>query len=266
MPEYQTILVQDQGPVRVLTLNQPQLFNPLDAQSGRELVAALEEADRDSQVRALVLTGAGKAFAAGGNIRLMGELVRSGQASKPFFSEISAILNRSVITLRRLSKPVVCALNGVAAGGGLGWCLACDLVVAAESARLDPGYVRIAVNPDGGTSVMVARLIGLQRASEFFMLGRVLSASEALEWGMVNRVVPDDQVLAEALDLARQLAAGPAQALAATKALLNRATLADLESILEDERRWIIELADQPDFVEGINAFFQKRQPRFGGR
>jgi 2-(1,2-epoxy-1,2-dihydrophenyl)acetyl-CoA isomerase len=137
--------------------------------------------------------------------------------------------------------------------------------VIAASARLDPGYVRIAVNPDGGTSVLVSRLIGLKRASEFFMLGRVLSAQEALDWGMVNRVVPDDQVLSESLDLARQLAAGPARALMATKTLLNQATLGDLEGILEDERRWIIELADQPDFIEGIKAFFEKRKPNFGG-
>jgi 2-(1,2-epoxy-1,2-dihydrophenyl)acetyl-CoA isomerase len=194
----------------------------------------------------------------------MGEMVHSNTPSKPFFSEIAALLNRSIITLRRLSKPVVCALNGVAAGGGLGWCLACDLVVAGQSARLDPGYVRIAVNPDGGTSALVSRLIGLQRASEFFMLGRVLEADEALEWGMVNRVVPDGQELDEALKLAQELATGPAKALAATKALLNQATLGDLETILENERRWIIELADQPDFCEGIKAFFEKRKPNFG--
>ena len=256
MAQYQTILQQDHGAVRVLTLNQPQLFNPLDALSGAELVAALEEADREPTVRALVLTGAGKAFAAGGNVR---------QPTKPFFTEIAAILNRSVITLRRLSKPVVCALNGVAAGGGLGWCLACDLVVAAKGARLDPAYVRIAVNPDGGASALVTRLIGLKRASEFFMLGRVLTAQEALEWGMVNRVVEDGRELDEALALAQELAAGPPKALAATKALLNQAVLGDLESILENERRGIIELADQPDFVEGIKAFVEKRKPRFNG-
>ena len=264
MADFQTILCHDQGAVRVLTLNQPQLFNPLDARSGTELVAALEEADRAPGVRAVVLTGAGKAFAAGGNVRLMAEKVLSGQSTKPFFSEIAAILNRTIITLRRLAKPVVCALNGVAAGGGLGWCLACDLVVAAQSARLDPAYVRIAVNPDGGASALVTRLIGLKRASEFFLRGRVLSAQEALEWGMINRVVEDGQLMDEALKVARELAAGPPKALALTKALLNQAVLGDLETILENERRGIIELADQPDFIEGIKAFVEKRPPRFG--
>lgn len=263
MSEFKTILVEDRGPVRLLTLNQPQFFNPLDRESGPELVAALEAADRAPEVRAVVLTGAGKAFAAGGNVRLMGEILASGQSPAPFFSDIAAVLNRSVITLRRLSKPVVCALNGVAAGAGLGWALACDLVVAAESARLDPGYIRIAVTPDGGASVLVSRLIGHKRASEFFLLGRVLAAKEALEWGMVNRVVADDQVLSEALALAGQLAQAPRQALKATKALLNQAILGDLESILEEERQAIVGLVDQPDFAEGIKAFFERRKPNF---
>ena len=263
MSEYKTILVEDRGPVRLLTLNQPQLFNPLDPDSGPELVAALEAADRDPAVRALVLTGAGKAFAAGGNVRLMAELLAKGEAPGPWFSDIAAMLNRSIITLRRLGKPVVCALNGVAAGAGLGWALACDLVVAAESARLDPGYIRIAVTPDGGTSVLVTRLIGHKRASEFFLLGRVLAAKEALEWGMVNRVVADDQVLTEALAVAGQLARSPRQALKATKALLNQATLGDLETMLEQERQAIVGMVDLPDFAEGIKAFFERRKPEF---
>ena len=265
MSTFQTLLVEDRGPVRLLTLNQPELFNPLDAVSGAELIQALEEAGRQPAVRALVLTGAGKAFAAGGNVRLMGGLLQKGQDPAPWFSDIGAILNRSIITLRRLPKPVVCALNGVAAGGGLGWCLACDLVVAAARARLDPGYVRIAVCPDGGASALVTRLIGHKRASEFFLLGRVLKAAEALDWGLVNRVVADGQVVDEALKLAQELAAGPAQALAATKALLNQATLGDLETILEEERQAIARLSSQPDFAEGITAFFEKRRPNFQG-
>ncbi len=264
MQKFQTLLLEDQGPVRVITLNQPQLFNPLDAVSGVELVQALEQADRERSVRALVLTGAGKAYAAGGNVRLMGDLLQKGERPGPWFSDIGATLNRSIITLRRLSKPVVCALNGVAAGGGLGWCLGCDLVVAARSARLDPGYVRIAVCPDGGASVLVTRLIGLKRASEFFLLGRVLGAQEALEWGMINRVVDDAELMAEALKMAQQLAQGPPQALAATKALLNQAVLPDLETMLEEERQSIAWLSEQPDFAEGIRAFFERRPPKFG--
>ncbi len=263
MTQFQTLLIEDRGPVRLVTLNQPEMYNPLDQTSGQELIQALEEAEREQSVRALVLTGAGKAFSAGGNVRLMGKLVEQGGARSPFFSEIAALLNRTIITLRHLPKPVVCALNGVAAGGGLGWCLACDLVVAAQGARLDPGYIRIAVNPDGGNSLLVTHLIGHKRASAFFMLARPISAQEALAWGMVNQVVPDHQVLASALELAQELARGPAQALASTKRLINRAVFGDLESILEQERREIMRLVDEPDHAEGIRAFFEKRPPRF---
>lgn len=264
MSQFKTLLIEDQGAVRLITLNQPAIYNPLDEVSGPELVAALEQADRDPQVRALVLTGAGKAFSAGGNVRLMGDLLQKNQASKPFFADISAVLNRSIITLRRLSKPVVCALNGVAAGGGLGWCLACDLVVASEEARLDPGYIRIAMCPDGGASAFITGILGLQRASEFFLLGRVLTAQQAQEWGLVNQVVPADQVLTQALALAQQLAQGPRLALAHTKALINQAALPNLEATLEEERLRLVELADQPDFIEGIRAFFERRPPKFG--
>lgn len=265
MTQYQTLLVQDHGPVRLLTLNQPAIVNPLDPVSGPELVAALGEADRDPAVRALVLTGAGRAFSAGGNVRLMGELLDKGQSNKDFLAQNAEVLNRSIIALRRLGKPVVCALNGVAAGGGLGWCLACDLVVAAQSARLDPGYIRIALNPDGGATVLLTRLMGHKRASEFFLLGQAVDARQACAWGLVNRVVEDGQVVVEALKMAGQLAQGPREALAATKALLNRASLGDLETLIEDERAVLITLADEPDFVEGIKAFFEKRRPRFSG-
>lgn len=263
MSDYKTILVEDQGPVRIITLNRPELFNPLDIESGPELVDALERADREAQVRALVLTGAGKAFSAGGNVRLMGEGLAKGDDPAEFFCEVAAVLNRSIITLRRHSKPIVCALNGVASGGGLGWALGCDFIVMADSAKFDPGYIRIAVNPDGGASVLISRLIGPKRAAAFFMLGQAINSQTALEWGMVNQVVAGGQVMDAALKLAGQLAQGPAQAMAATKALLNQALFGDLEAILENERRTILELCQQDDFAEGIKAFFEKRKPQF---
>ncbi len=263
MSNYQTLLVEDRGPVRLITLNRPELFNPLDIQSGPEFVDALERADRDAKVRALVLTGAGKAFSAGGNVRLMGEGLARGDDPAEFFCEVAAVLNRSIITLRRHAKPIVCAMNGVASGGGLGWALGCDLIVMAQKASFDPGYIRIAVNPDGGASVLISRLIGAKRAAAFFLLGMPIKSQTALEWGMVNQVVEDHQVLEAALSLAGQLAQGPSQAMAATKALINQALFGDLETILENERRTILELCQQPDFAEGIKAFFEKRKPSF---
>ena len=129
MAEYQTLLLQDWDSVREITLNRPKLFNPLDNTSGPELIHALEEADRDDSVRVVVITGAGKAFSAGGNVRAMAQTLARGESPAALFAGVAGILNRSIITLRRLSKPVVCALNGVAAGGGVGWALSCDIIV-----------------------------------------------------------------------------------------------------------------------------------------
>ncbi len=263
MADFQTLLVQDQGPVRLLTLNRPEMFNPLDFTSGPELITALEEAGREASVRALVLTGAGKAFSAGANVRLMQQGLSEGRSPSPFFSELAAILHRSISTLRRLPKPVVCALNGVAAGGGMGWALACDLVVASRLARLDPAYIRIGLTPDGGSTALLARALGLQRASELFMLGRPLDAGAALEMGLVNQVVEPGELLETALAVAGELAAGPATALAETKALLNRSLYGDLEAVMENERQSICRMSEGPEFVEGITAFFQKRKPDF---
>lgn len=265
MDSYQTLLVEDRGGVRVITLNQPQLFNPLDFNSGPELAKALEATGRDAGVRAVVLTGAGKAYAAGGNVRLMKQMLDEGADPPEFFQELAFVLNRTIIAIRRLPQPVVAAVNGVAAGGGLGWSLGCDLVVAAQCARFDPAYVRIAVNPDGGSTALIPRLIGHKRASAFFMLGRPIDAKTALDWGMVNEVVDDGQALPRALQIAAELAAGPAQALASTKALINQALFGDLETILQNERMEIVRLSAGPDFREGINAFFEKRRPEFGG-
>lgn len=265
MDSYKTLLIEDQGPVRVITLNQPKLFNPLDYISGPELAACLESTGRDPKVRAAVLTGAGKAFSGGGNVRLMKQMLDNGEDPAGYFQELAWVLNRTIIALRHMPKPIVSAVNGVAAGGGLGWSLGCDLVVAEASARFDPAYIRIAVNPDGGSSAILPRLIGHKRASSFFMLGQAIGAQKALEWGMVNEVVEDGGSLSRALEIARELAAGPAGALASTKALINQALFGDLETILQNERMEIARLSIQPEFKEGIDAFFEKRKPNFGG-
>lgn len=263
MDQFKTLLVEDRGPVRLLTLNQPDMFNPLDFDSGPELVRALELAQREPGVRAVVITGAGRAYAAGGNVRLMADLVNNDGDIEQFFSNLAYILARTMVTLRRLRLPVIAAVNGPVAGGGLAWALGCDLIVASEKARFDPAYIRIAVSPDGGAATMVSRLIGHKRASEFFLLGKVISAAEALEWGMINRMAPPEEVLDTALGLANELANGPAEALAATKELLNQAVFGDLEGLMEQERQSIMRLTQQPDFAEGIRAFFEKRKPEF---
>jgi len=264
MADYQTLLLKDEGEVRLFTMNRPEVYNPIDETSAGELIAALEEADRAPSIRALVLTGAGKAFSGGGNLKAMAQVLESGALPGRFFLGLVASFNRLIITMRRLNKPVVCAVNGVASGGGVALALACDLILAVDGALFDPGYIRIALSPDGGNTALVSRLAGLKRASEFFMLGRPLSAAQALEWGLVNQLVEPEDLLPQALECARNLGQMPAGALASTKALLNAAVLPDLESVLENERREMANLSDQPDFSEGVNAFSEKRKPRFG--
>ncbi|MCF8034370.1 MAG: enoyl-CoA hydratase/isomerase family protein [Desulfarculaceae bacterium] len=263
MASYETLLCQDRGPVRLITLNNPDTFNALDFTSGPELIGALEEAGRDPAIRVVVLTGAGKAFSAGANVRLMQQGLAEGKPPAPFFSELAAILHRSISTMRRLPKPVVCALNGVAAGGGMGWVLASDMVVASRAARLEPAYIKIGLTPDGGSTALLARALGPHRAAEFFMLGQGMNAQTAFEHGLFNQVVEPDQELDTALELAEGLAAGPATALAQTKALLNSSLYGDLEKVMEDERQSICAMSTGPEFLEGITAFFEKRKPSF---
>lgn len=265
MSVYKTLLVEDRAAARILTLNQPAIFNPADEVSAPEFIDALERAERDQSVRVVVVTGAGKAFSAGGNVRKMFETLEAGQQLSLYLMGLAANLHRSIATIRRMPKPVICAMNGITAGGGLGWALSCDLVVAAASAKLDPGYVRIALSPDGGSTGLLSRALGLQRANEFFMLGRVLDAEKAQALGLVNKVVPDGEALEAALEWAQELARGPAAALAATKRLLNQAVLGDLETIMENERQSICAMSDLPDAREGITAFIEKRKPDFSG-
>ncbi len=261
---YQTLTLEDRPEARIITLARPARFNPLDELAGGELRDALERTGREAGVRVVVLTGAGRAFAAGADLKAAAQALAAGQeAAVDFLGRAAGALGQTVTALRRLPQPVIAALNGVAAGGGLAWALACDLVVASRQARLDPGYLRVALCMDGGLSALLPRLIGLKRASEFFLLGRVLDAATAREWGLCNQVVEPERLLPAALALAGELARSPAAALAAGKALMNRASLGDLETVLEDERCEVMRLAARPEFAEGVRAFVEKRPPRY---
>jgi 2-(1,2-epoxy-1,2-dihydrophenyl)acetyl-CoA isomerase len=265
MTDWQTLIVTVEGPLGWITLDQPAIFNPLDVTSGPEITAALEAMAMDDAVRVVILTGRGKAFSAGGNVKAMAETIQADPDKGPprLFNEVVRWLNGIVLAIRRMDKPIICALNGVAAGGGLAWAMACDLVVAARSARLDSAYIRIGFSPDGGLSVFLPLLMGHKRATEFLMLGQTITADEGRELGLVNRVVDDEAVLDEARKIALDLAARPRLALARTKEYLHRAFYPDLEARLEAEHRAIVELSANFDFREGIAAFFEKRPPRF---
>jgi 2-(1,2-epoxy-1,2-dihydrophenyl)acetyl-CoA isomerase len=249
--------------VATLTLDRPEAFNALDLALGRELFHASLEVDEDPEVRCVVVTGAGRAFCAGGDVRAFADnLPRIGVLIK----ELTTYLHGAVSRLCRSDKPVIMAVNGVAAGGGLSLALSGDLVVAAESARFTLAYARIAATPDGSSSYFLPRLVGLRRAMELYFTNRMLTAREALEWGLVTRVVPDSEFAAAVGALARELAEGPTKAFGAAKRLFHQSTWESLETQMELEAQAIAASGHTEDFAAGVTAFANKRTATFRGR
>jgi 2-(1,2-epoxy-1,2-dihydrophenyl)acetyl-CoA isomerase len=261
---YETLTLARADGVATLTLNRPEAFNALNIALGRDLFHAVLEVDDDPSVRAVVITGAGKAFCAGGDVKGFADnLDRIGALIK----ELTTYLHGAVSRLCRADKPVIMAINGVAAGGGMSLALAGDVVLAAESARFTMAYSRIAATPDGSSSYFLPRLIGLRRAMELYFTNRVLSAREAQEWGLVTRVVPDGELDAAARTLARELAQGPTKAFGGAKRLFHQSTWESLETQMELEAQAIAASGRTEDFRAGVTAFANKQPaPSFHGR
>ena len=260
---YQHLLLERRDHVATITLNRPDAYNALDLELGRELFHASLEVDEDPDVRCVVITGAGKAFCAGGDVKgFVDNLPRIGILVK----ELTTYLHGAVSRLIRSPKPVIMAVNGVAAGGGLSFALSGDLVVAAESARFTMAYSKIAATPDGSSSYFLPRLVGLRRALELYLTNRVLSAREALEWGLITRVVPDAELRTAVETLAHELAAGPTLAIGGAKRLFHQSTWESLETQMELEAQAIAASGHTADFREGVTAFANKKTPTFHGR
>ncbi len=260
---YDTVLLQCADAVATITLNRPDAYNALNLALGRDLFHAVLEVDEDPGVRAVVITGAGRAFCGGGDVKdFAGSLDRIGVLVK----ELTTYVHGAVSRLVRSPKPVIVAVNGTAAGGGLSLALAGDLVLAGESAKLTMAYSKIAATPDGSSSYFLPRLIGLRRAMELYLTNRVLTAKEALEWGLVTRVVPDGELAGAAAALARELAQGPTRAFGGAKLLFHRSTHESLETQMELESQAIAASGHTEDFREGVTAFASKRTPTFRGR
>ena len=261
---YTTIQVTRADGVATITLNRPEAFNALDLTLGRELFHAVLETDDDAAVRAIVVTGAGKAFCAGGDVKAFADnLERIGALIK----ELTTYLHGAVSRLCRSEKPVIMAINGVAAGGGMSLALAGDLVLAADSARFTMAYSKIAATPDGSSTYYLPRLIGVRRAMELYFTNRVLSAREAQEWGLITKVVPDAELAAAAGGLARELAQGPTRAFGGAKRLFHQSTWESLETQMELEAQAIAASGRTEDFRAGVTAFANKQPaPAFRGR
>jgi 2-(1,2-epoxy-1,2-dihydrophenyl)acetyl-CoA isomerase len=260
---YEHVILDRADQVATITLNRPDAYNALNLGLGRDLFHAVLEVDEDPDVRCVVITGAGRAFCAGGDVKDFADnLPRIGVLVK----ELTTYLHGAVSRLARSDKPVIMAVNGVAAGGGLSFALGGDLVVAAESARFTMAYSKIAATPDGSSSYYLPRLVGLRRAMELYFTNRVLSAREALEWGLVTRVVPDAELTTAVRALARELAQGPTRAFGGAKRLFHQSTWESLETQMELEAQAIAASGRTQDFRDGVTAFANKKTPTFHGR
>jgi len=251
------------GGVATIRMNRPERMNAYNVEMGEALLAEVSAAAEDPSVRCMVLTGTGKAFSAGGDVELFAAFGEKGPTK---FMGLAIGLHALIATLRRAPKPVVAAVNGVAAGAGFSMALACDVAVAASSARFTLGYQNIGLSPDGGMTFFLARAVGAQRAMEMTLFSRVLPAARAAEWGLVQEIFPDAEFAAGVDALAERLASGPTLAYARAKELYNRALSQPLEAQLEEERQNISLCAGSRDFREGIRAFLDKRPARFEGR
>jgi 2-(1,2-epoxy-1,2-dihydrophenyl)acetyl-CoA isomerase len=260
---YEKITYDLSDGIATVTLNRPEVFNALDAQLARELHDAIIASSEDEAVRVVVLTGTGRAFCAGGDVKGFCDTIDTiGAHVKRLTTELHGAVSRMI----RMPKPVISAVNGVAAGGGMSLALAGDLILATASARFTMAYTQIGASPDGSSTFTLPRLVGVKRALELTLLNPVLSAQEAKEWGIVNRVYPDDAFQAEVQTIATQLAQGPTLAYGRTKALLYSSTSETLETQMEYETLHIAASGKTADFREGVFAFAEKRQPSFQGR
>jgi 2-(1,2-epoxy-1,2-dihydrophenyl)acetyl-CoA isomerase len=259
-----TIIWEQDGGVGRITLNRPETLNAWTAEFGAELVDVVNRAAADESVRAVLITGAGRGFSSGADLKAGFE--PHPDDGMPDVQKELALYHGAITGIRRMPKPVVAAVNGAAVGIGCSLALACDLVVAAESAFFGLAFVNIGLMPDGGSTLFVPATVGKARAFQMAMLGERVSAAQALEWGLVNFVHPDEHIRAEADVLIEKLATGPTRSYAGTKEALNRMLYPDMDAQLALEAEIQQRLARSKDFVEGVGAFVEKRQPSFTGR
>jgi len=260
--KYETINYHRRGGVAKIELNRPESLNAWNEQFSLDLLAAMTAAAEDPGVRAVLLAGAGRGFSSGADLRGTG----GHSTGQDVYDRLTQRYHPIMVSIRQMPKPVVSAIHGPAAGIGVSLALVCDLVVAAESAYFLLAFVNIGLVPDGGSSLLVPSRVGFTRAAEMAMLGERVTAGQALEWGLINRVWPDEEFAARADELIDRLAAGPTRSYAGAKRQLNRWLYERMDAQLEFEAQIQREMADSEDFTEGVTAFTQKRPARFSGR
>lgn len=262
---FETVIYEIDGGVATVTMNRPEALNALSLKLTEDLDAAFRQAIADD-ARAVILTGSGRAFCSGGDLREMQSMWESEGRIEAFLEAPLGALHEVIRLIRETPIPFIAAVNGVCAGAGTNFALACDIIVAAEDAIFREAFVRIGLSPDCGGTFFLPRAIGEKFAAELFMTGDAVDAERALRIGMVNRVVPAGELSVEAEKLAAKLAAGPTGAIGRIKKMLNETFSNDLTAQLALEHRCQIESGKGADFKEGVSAFFEKRPPDFSGK
>lgn len=257
---YTTLLLKVENKIGTITLNRPEVFNAFDNTQSFELQDALKQMERDAKVNVVVLTGAGKAFCSGQDLKAI-----SGAEKRSFIESLTTRYNPIIRAMRNMPKPIVCRLNGVAAGAGCSLALASDFIVASEKASLIEVFVNIGLVLDSGSSYFLPRLVGSARAFELATLGSKVSAQQAFEWGMVNRVVPEEKLDEEVNAIATVYANGPTKAYGLMKKMLNKSYHSDLDTMLEYEMYCQEIAGNSHDYKEGVQAFIEKRKANFKG-
>lgn len=258
-----TVLLDIRDDIAHIILNRPGAMNALNLEMAKDLLDAAMRCDETTGVRAVVIAGAGKTFCAGGDVK---QFVTEDEQLPTYVRAITTYLHAAISALARMNAPVIAAVEGSAAGGGMSLALACDLIIAAESARFTAAYTRIGLCPDGSMTYSLARLVGVRRALELTLTNRTLTAAEALDWGIVTAVAPDGEALLRADELAHQFTQGPTLAYGATKRLIHAGWSETLETQMMAESQAISAMAGTADAREGMAAFLARRAPNFTGK
>ena len=260
---YEHIQISEAEGILTITLNRPESLNAFIGHMRRDLAEALEHAGSDRNVRVVIITGAGRAFCAGGDIAFMAELMQRQDAEE--FSRILGAGRRVILAIRQMTKPVIASINGPASGAGCNLALACDLRIAANTATFSQSFAKVGLHPDWGGTYFLPRLVTPNKACEMFFLGETIDAAEAARLGIVNQVVAPEDLEAATLQLAERLRAAPPIALAAAKHAVYMSQAAELEEMLRYETEAQLRCFESDDGHEGVQAFLEKREPRFTG-
>lgn len=259
---YKKIVVEEKGSVTIISMNSPENLNAFDQIILEEMTQALDYCQEDDQCRVVVINGLGRGFSAGGDIQGMKNYLEDD--INDFFKPVLKRIAILALRIRDISKPVIASVHGAAAGAGFNLALCCDLLVSSDRAKYVQAFVNIGLIPDMGGTYFLSKALNPSKAMEYAMLGDVVTAQELYDLGVINILAQDDQLMEKTMELAEKLAEKPRESLRKTKDLINKINYPELSTLLDLEYEYQIELANEADFAEGINAFLEKRKPNFG--